>query len=69
MRWGRADEFGSERFVPLSSRPAVFLQPARTIRSNRRVATAIEDSAALEEIGDLALKGLSQAVAVYNVVR
>jgi len=33
-----------------------------------RVATAIEDSATLEEIGDLALKGLSQAVAVYNVV-
>ena len=33
-----------------------------------RVATAIEDSAELEEIGDLALKGLSQAVAVYNVV-
>jgi len=32
-----------------------------------RVAIAVEDSAALEEIGDLALKGLSQAVAVYNV--
>jgi class 3 adenylate cyclase len=32
-----------------------------------RVATAIEDTAGLEEIGDLALKGLSQAVAVYNV--
>ena len=32
-----------------------------------RVATAIEAGAALEEIGDLALKGLSQAVAVYNV--
>jgi class 3 adenylate cyclase/general stress protein 26 len=34
-----------------------------------RVATAIEDSAELEEIGDLALKGLSQAVAVYNVAQ
>jgi len=33
-----------------------------------RVATAIEDSARLEEIGDLSLKGLSQAVAVFNVV-
>jgi class 3 adenylate cyclase len=33
-----------------------------------RVAIAVEDSAALEEIGDLSLKGLSQAVAVYNVV-
>ena len=33
-----------------------------------RVATAVEDSATLEEIGDLALKGLSQAVAVFNVV-
>jgi Adenylate and Guanylate cyclase catalytic domain/GAF domain len=35
---------------------------------SRRVAIAVEDSAELEEIGDLALKGLSQAVAVYNVV-
>jgi class 3 adenylate cyclase len=35
---------------------------------SRRVATAIEDAASLEEIGDLSLKGLSQAVAVYNVV-
>src|ERR1700680_796879 len=33
-----------------------------------RVATAVEDSARLEEIGDLSLKGLSQAVAVFNVV-
>jgi hypothetical protein len=33
-----------------------------------RIAIAVEDSAALEEIGDLSLKGLSQAVAVYNVV-
>jgi class 3 adenylate cyclase len=35
---------------------------------SRRVAIAVEDSAELEEIGDLSLKGLSQAVAVYNVV-
>jgi class 3 adenylate cyclase len=35
---------------------------------SRRVAIAVEDSVALEEIGDLSLKGLSQAVAVYNVV-
>jgi GAF domain-containing protein len=34
----------------------------------RRVAVAVEDMATLEEIGDLSLKGLSQAVAVYNVV-
>jgi class 3 adenylate cyclase len=33
-----------------------------------RVATTVEDSARLEEIGDLSLKGLSQAVAVFNVV-
>jgi adenylate cyclase len=33
-----------------------------------RVAIAVEDIATLEEIGDLSLKGLSQAVAVYNVV-
>jgi class 3 adenylate cyclase len=35
---------------------------------SQRVAIAVEDSAQLEEIGDLSLKGLSQAVAVYNVV-
>jgi class 3 adenylate cyclase/predicted component of type VI protein secretion system len=34
---------------------------------SRRVAVAVEDAATLEEIGDLSLKGLSQAVAVYNV--
>ena len=33
------------------------------------VAAAVEGAATLEEIGDLALKGLSQAVAVYNVAR
>ena len=32
-----------------------------------RVAAAVEDAVRLEEIGDLALKGLMQAVAVYNV--
>ena len=34
---------------------------------SRRVAAAVESIARLEEIGDLALKGLMQAVAVYNV--
>jgi adenylate cyclase len=34
---------------------------------SKRVATAVEDTVALEEIGNLSLKGLSQAVAVYNV--
>ena len=34
---------------------------------SRRVAAAVEDTVRLEEIGDLALKGLMQAVAVYNV--
>jgi class 3 adenylate cyclase len=34
---------------------------------SRRIATAVEDHATREEIGDLSLKGLSQAVAVYNV--
>ena len=33
-----------------------------------RIAATVEDSAKFEEIGDLALKGLSQAVAVFNVV-
>jgi hypothetical protein len=36
---------------------------------SRRVAIVIEDSIALDEIGDLLLKGLSQAVAVYNVAQ
>jgi GAF domain-containing protein len=34
---------------------------------SQRIAIAVEDTASLEEIGDLSLKGLSQAVAVYNV--
>jgi len=36
---------------------------------NRRVATTAGDTVSLEEVGDLSLKGLSQAVAVYNVVQ
>src|ERR1700687_4619103 len=35
---------------------------------SRRVANGVEGTATLEEIGDLSLKGLSQAVAVYNVI-
>jgi class 3 adenylate cyclase len=38
------------------------------ILTSARVATAVENTASLEEIGDLSLKGLSQAVSVYNVV-
>jgi len=34
---------------------------------SKRIAGAVEGNLRLEEIGDLALKGLSQAVAVYNV--
>jgi class 3 adenylate cyclase len=34
---------------------------------SKRVAGAVEGNTRLEEIGDLALKGLSQAVAVFNV--
>lgn len=34
---------------------------------SKRIAGAVEAAATLEEIGDLALKGLSQAVAVFNV--
>jgi len=34
----------------------------------KRVAGAVEGDVSLEEIGDLSLKGLGQAVAVYNVV-
>ena len=34
---------------------------------SRRIATAIEGTIPLEHIGDIALKGLSQAVAVYNI--
>jgi adenylate cyclase len=36
---------------------------------SQRIAGAAEGMAPLEEIGDLALKGLSQAVGVYNVTR
>ena len=36
---------------------------------SQRIAAAAEGTALLEEIGDVALKGLSQAVAVYNVTR
>src|SRR5438094_781191 len=36
---------------------------------SQRIAAAAEGTARLEEIGDVALKGLSQAVAVYNVTR
>jgi adenylate cyclase len=39
----------------------------RQILVSRRIATAIEASMPLEHIGDIALKGLSQAVAVYNI--
>src|SRR3954468_11848686 len=35
----------------------------------QRVAVAVEGTTTLEEIGALTLKGLSQAVAVYNVTR
>jgi class 3 adenylate cyclase len=35
---------------------------------SQRVAMAVEGAASLEKIGQLSLKGLSQAVAVYNVV-
>ena len=34
---------------------------------SRRVAAAVENMVRLEEVGDLALKGLMQAVSVYNV--
>jgi adenylate cyclase len=36
---------------------------------SKRIAAAVEGNATLEEIGDLALKGLSQAVAVFNVAQ
>jgi len=36
---------------------------------SQRIAAAAEGIAGLEEIGDVALKGLSQAVAVFNVIR
>jgi adenylate cyclase len=35
---------------------------------SKRVATAVEGIVSLEEVGNLALKGLSQAIAVYNIV-
>ena len=47
---------------------SVALQDGQILIS-KRVAGAVEGAAQLEEIGDLALKGLSQAMAVYNVTR
>jgi adenylate cyclase len=51
----------------LASRLCAEAQDGQILVS-KRVATAVEGSVTLEEIGNLALKGLSQAVAVYNVV-
>jgi class 3 adenylate cyclase len=34
---------------------------------SRRVATAVEDTVPLEDIGSLSMKGISQPVQVYNV--
>lgn len=39
------------------------------ILMSRRVATAVEGTVSLEEIGNLSLKGISQPVAVYNVAQ
>ena len=50
----------------LASRLCAEAQDGQILVS-KRVATAVEGSVTLEEIGNLALKGLSQAVAVYNV--
>lgn len=36
---------------------------------SRRVATAVEDTVALEDIGHVSVKGISQPVPVYNVLR
>ena len=51
----------------LASRLCAEAQDGQILLS-KRVATAVEGTVTLEEIGNLALKGLSQAVAVYNVV-
>jgi GAF domain-containing protein len=40
----------------------------RQILVSSHVAAAVEDTASLEEISDLSLKGLTQAIAVYNVI-
>jgi adenylate cyclase len=50
----------------LASRLCAEAQDGQILVS-KRVATAVEGGVGLEEIGNLALKGLSQAVAVYNV--
>jgi adenylate cyclase len=50
----------------LASRLCAEAQDGQILIS-QRVATAVEDRVTLEEIGNLALKGLSQAIAVYNV--
>ena len=50
----------------LAARLCAAAQDGQTLVSGR-IAAAVEDTVRLEEIGDLALKGLTQAVAVYNV--
>jgi class 3 adenylate cyclase len=36
---------------------------------SRRVAVAVEDAVTLEEIGEVSLRGLSQAVGIYNIAQ
>ena len=52
------------------TQPSVVVKTASKdgqILISRRVAAAVEDMVHLEEIGDLALKGMMQAVMIYNV--
>ncbi len=51
----------------LAARLCAAAQPGQILVS-QRVAAAVEDAVSLEEIGTPALKGLSQAVAAFNVV-
>jgi len=42
-------------------------QTARTPRFAQRVAVAVEEMTPLEELGELAVKGLTQPVVAFNV--
>jgi len=65
---GRADYTAIGTVTNLASRLCDAAADGQILLTER-VAAAVEDRVRLEEIGDLALKGLRQAVAVYNVAR
>jgi hypothetical protein len=54
-------------YTSLTDVAAAYIRVCDRPLISRWVAAAVENSVQLDEIGDLALKGLMQAVVVYNV--